>query len=276
MQDRWSVGIPGMVRRAALFPAVDLPDLPLGHPSRRVAVGGLTVELPAGLPMGDVFPEQLEGSEVERVVASVRRFLRGEGREKGVWFVPEAASPGDLAERLRRLGMTPDDEPPGEPRAAALIAVEPPPPGPPELVARRVESLEELLAGQLIAADAFHLDEEMRRAFEQRAERLWPFMSAAGALATFVVSLDGRIIASGEAHFGETAVVLAGAGTRSDQRGRGAYRALVRARWDAAVARGTPVLTVSAGAMSRPILERLGFSVAGWIDCLVDDLSAEG
>src|SRR5436190_6485040 len=196
MQDRWSVGIPEMVRRAALFPAVDLPDLPLGHPSRRVAVGGLTVELPAGLPMGDVFPEQLEGSEVERVVASVRRYLRGEGREKGVWFVPEAASPGDLAERLRRLGMRPDDEPPGEPRAAALVAVEPPPAGPPELLVRRVDSFEEFLAGELVAADAFQVDEKMRRAFEDRAERLWPFMSADGASAAFVAILDEQIIAS--------------------------------------------------------------------------------
>ena len=42
-------------------------------------------------------------------------------------------------------------------------------------------------------------------------------------------------------------------------RGRGAYRAVVRARWDAAVARGTPALAVGAGPMSRPILERLGF-----------------
>ena len=40
---------------------------------------------------------------------------------------------------------------------------------------------------------------------------------------------------------------------------RGAYRAVVRARWDEAVRRGTPALAVGAGQMSRPILERLGF-----------------
>ena len=53
--------------------------------------------------------------------------------------------------------------------------------------------------------------------------------------------------------------------------GLGAYRALVRARWEAAAARGTPVLTVGAGAMSRPILERLGFSIVGWADNLLDE-----
>jgi GNAT superfamily N-acetyltransferase len=239
-----------------------------------VAVAGVTVELPTGLPMGDVFPEQLEGSEVERVVGAVRRFLRGEGRETGVWFVPEAASPGDLAERLRRLGMRPDDGPLGAPRAAALVAVEPPPAGPPELVARRVESFEEFLAGELVAADAFQVDEKMRRAFEDRAQRLWPFTSADGAVAAFVAVLDEQIVASAGAHFGQTAAHLTGAGTRPDQRGRGAYRALVRARWDTAVERGTPILTVSAGAMSRPILEHLGFAIVGWIDCLLDDLSS--
>jgi len=64
----------------------------------------------------------------------------------------------------------------------------------------------------------------------------------------------------------------AGGGTRPEHRGRGAYRALVRARWDAAVERGTPILTVGAGAMSRPILERLGFTIVGWEDCLLDPL----
>ena len=48
-------------------------------------------------------------------------------------------------------------------------------------------------------------------------------------------------------------------GTSPAARGQGAYRALVRARWDEAVQVGQPALVVHAGAMSRPILERLGF-----------------
>jgi hypothetical protein len=44
----------------------------------------------------------------------------------------------------------------------------------------------------------------------------------------------------------------------------------VRARWETAVERGTPALTVGAGAMSGPILERLGFERVGRIDCLLD------
>jgi hypothetical protein len=47
----------------------------------------------------------------------------------------------------------------------------------------------------------------------------------------------------------------------------------VRARWDAAVAHDTHALTVTAGRLSRPILERLGFVTVGWVDCLLDHLA---
>jgi hypothetical protein len=53
-------------------------------------------------------------------------------------------------------------------------------------------------------------------------------------------------------------------------RGRGIYRALVRARWDEAVRRGTPALVVQAGRMSKPILERLGFETVCEMHALVD------
>jgi hypothetical protein len=50
------------------------------------------------------------------------------------------------------------------------------------------------------------------------------------------------------------------------------YRSLVRARWDYAVERGTPALTVQAGRMSRPILERLGFELITPVRVYVDKL----
>ena len=263
------------VRRAALFPEFDLPDLPPEHPNRRVSVAGVFVRLLAGLPIALVSLERIEESRVEQVVDEVRRLLHAEGREKGLWFVPEAASPSDLAARLRRLGMRTNDFPGAEAREALMVAIEAPPAGPPAVVARRTANFEEFLAAQLLTADAFAMDDAMRRAFHARAERLWPFQSADGDGAMFVALIDGKVVAFAGAHFGRTAVYLSGGGTRPDQRGRGAYRALVRARWDAAVERGIPVLTVGAGEMSRPILERLGFSIVGWADCLLDDLASE-
>jgi GNAT superfamily N-acetyltransferase len=53
---------------------------------------------------------------------------------------------------------------------------------------------------------------------------------------------------------------LFGGSTLSEHRGRGAYRALLAARLDEAAARGAEYALVDAGPMSRPILERLGFS----------------
>ncbi|MFJ2210963.1 GNAT family N-acetyltransferase [Streptomyces sp. NPDC101062] len=54
---------------------------------------------------------------------------------------------------------------------------------------------------------------------------------------------------------------LWGGGTTEEWRGKGIYRALVTYRARIAAARGYPYLQVDATDMSRPILERLGFTV---------------
>ena len=51
---------------------------------------------------------------------------------------------------------------------------------------------------------------------------------------------------------------------------RGAYRALVHARWRDAVAAGRPLLVTQSEPMSQPILLRLGFEVVGQIMILLD------
>ena len=268
------ITLPEAIKRAALFPEFDLPDLPPEHPTRRVPVAGTLVRLPVGLPVALVSLERLEESRVEHAVEEVRKLLRAERRENGIWLVPEAAFPSDLAERLRRLGMRANDFPGVEAREAMMVAIEAPPSGPPDVVARRAASFEEFSAGLAITADAFAMDETLRRAFDERAQRLWSAAAPDGVNAVFVALIDGEVVSFAIAQFGTTAVYLGGGGTRPDRRGRGAYTALVRARWDAAVERGTPALTVGAGAMSRPILERLGFSIVGWADCLLDEVSA--
>jgi predicted acetyltransferase len=59
--------------------------------------------------------------------------------------------------------------------------------------------------------------------------------------------------------------------TLPDARGRGAYRALLRARWDEAVRRATPALVLHAEDASRRVLERIGFERAGNVVELVSD-----
>jgi GNAT superfamily N-acetyltransferase len=86
----------------------------------------------------------------------------------------------------------------------------------------------------------------------------------------FAAFVDGRVVAAGGIQFTPYGAYLAGGSTHPDYRGRGCYRALVRARWNAAVTRGTPLLAVQAGAMSKPILERLGFRQIATVHALVD------
>jgi predicted N-acetyltransferase YhbS len=84
--------------------------------------------------------------------------------------------------------------------------------------------------------------------------------------------IDGRIAGIGRAVDFDAGVALMGGAVLPELRGRGAYRALVRARWDHAVARGTPLLVVQAGAMSAPVLGRLGFVPHATLKLYVDRL----
>jgi GNAT superfamily N-acetyltransferase len=87
----------------------------------------------------------------------------------------------------------------------------------------------------------------------------------------FVALVDGRVVGSAGASYTDAGLYLGGGNVAKAARGRGVYRALVRARWDVAVARGTPALVVQAGQMSRPILERLGFRTVCTIRLFGDD-----
>jgi hypothetical protein len=81
-----------------------------------------------------------------------------------------------------------------------------------------------------------------------------------GVPVSFLARLDGRPAATAMSIPSPRGVFLIGGCTAEWARGRGLYRALVRARWDDAVRRGTPALVTHAKPdTSLPILERLGF-----------------
>jgi GNAT superfamily N-acetyltransferase len=86
----------------------------------------------------------------------------------------------------------------------------------------------------------------------------------------YLAYVDGEPVARASGSFSEHGVALFGGSTLPEARGRGAYRALVAARWRDAVARGTPVLVTQASPMSRPILQRLGFREVCEIRILLD------
>ena len=93
------------------------------------------------------------------------------------------------------------------------------------------------------------------------------------SLRQFVARVDHQIVATALAVVGDGALNLFAGAVVPEARGRGLYRALVRARWELAVQIGRSALTVQAGRMSRPIVERLGFEPVASVRNYVDKLS---
>ena len=89
-----------------------------------------------------------------------------------------------------------------------------------------------------------------------------------------VAEIDGKIVGSAFGAFGGAGINLFGGSVLEEARGRGIYRAMTFARWDMAVERGTPALTVQAGKMSMPICEHLGFELVDRARIFVDELAS--
>lgn len=77
----------------------------------------------------------------------------------------------------------------------------------------------------------------------------------------YAAKQDGRTVGCGVLRFGERMTFggLFAGSTMPSARGRGVYRGMVSCRAEAARELGAEFLYTEAGAMSRPILERLGF-----------------
>jgi GNAT superfamily N-acetyltransferase len=125
---------------------------------------------------------------------------------------------------------------------------------------RRIESFGDYLLGLEIALSAEQYTDEARA--HRRAEAKESYERRKGGPSMeWLASMDGEPVAHARAFPGPRGLLLDGGATLPSARGRGAYRALIGARWEEAVARGTPALVVQAQETSRPILERCGFEV---------------
>ena len=197
---------------------------------------------------------RLSAAEVEAVREEIHGHVRAKGRTSCSWEVGSNATPDDLVDRLHALGLE-DQE-----LAIGMVLTEPPAQSDPNVAVRRAETPDELLAAARIAASAFGGPEPSEPPPPDPHN------------VVYLAYVDEAPVARASASFSEHGVTLFGGATLPEARGRGAYRALVAARWDDAVARGTPALVTQAGAMSRPILVRLGFREVCEIRILVDRL----
>jgi GNAT superfamily N-acetyltransferase len=213
---------------------------------------------------------RLDADALEETVAEIRSLVRSRGRRSCSWEIADSATPVGLVDWLLAHGCE-RDAPDG---VATGMVLEHPPAGEPDpgVEVRRVETLDDLLEAARIGGAAFGMPPEVLAETVAETARTWdPGDDRRRAYLAFV---DGRPVARATASFTEHGALLFGGATLADARGRGAYRALVRARWEDAAARGTPVVVTHAGARSQPILARLGFRSLSRIDILVDHLAA--
>ena len=234
---------------------------PLAPGDERIESGRYTLYLGAGSTWNTVQRQRFPLEEVDDVLAEVRAALRARGRTQTQWEVGSSAPPG-LLDALLERGLVPDKDP----YAVALVLTHEPPAIAPIFTARQVETLEELEAAARVQWEAFEATpEEIEEARRLLSDRFRDSPNLRHA-----VWLEGEIVCTGTASPTEHGLLLYGGATAAHARGRGAYRALIRARWDDAVARGTPALITQGGSMSRPILERLGFERVGEVHMLLD------
>ena len=177
-----------------------------------------------------------------------------------------AAQPTGLVDLLLERGLIHDKDP----YAVALVLTREPPAPQSGLVARRVETFDEFVAACEVQWEAFESSPEEIAEARALLEDRW----RESVILRHAVWLDGELVCTGTAAPTAHGLLLYGGATSPHARGRGAYRALLRARWDEAVTRATPVLITQGGSMSRPILERLGFERVGEVHMLLDEFGA--
>jgi hypothetical protein len=237
---------------------------PLAPGDERIETDRYTLCVGAGSTWNTVQRQRFPLEEVDEVLAEVRGTLRARGRTQTQWEIGSSAPPG-LVDALVERGLAPDKDP----YAVALVLTREPPAIAPIFAARRVETLEELEASARVQWEAF----EATPAEIEDARRLLPERFRDSPHLRHSVWLGDEIVCTGTSTPTEHGLLLYGGATLARARGRGDYRALIRARWDEAVALGTPALITQGGSMSRPILERLGFERVGEVHVLVDTFS---
>ena len=207
--------------------------------------------------------QRLRLDDVDGAVAWAREECVRRGVARCEWWVGWSATPRDLAKQLLGRGLVPDDE------EATLtgMSIDREPPAARHVEVRRIETMEQQLAALEVDWDVWELPEEervKRRSYEH--ERFDPN----GTVHHFAAYEEERPVGFGRAIDMDAGVALMGGAVLAAARGRGVYRALVHARWQHAVARGTPLLVVQAGRMSQPVLAGLGFERHGTIQLFME------
>jgi hypothetical protein len=205
--------------------------------------------------------------EVEQLLMDVRAIA--DVAKRPSWWIGPSARPTGIVEQLKELGVRePEDRVPLV--HALAVAAEPVGFGT-DVEARTVESFDDFVATAELRFDVFDVPPERRAAERAHFAEYFEESQRIGIPVWFMATLEGKVAGSAGAIPSPRGVFLIGGSTARWARGRGVYRALVRARWDYAVARGTPALVTQAQPeTSYPILLHIGFEEVCTIDRLED------
>jgi GNAT superfamily N-acetyltransferase len=213
-------------------------------------------------------------AQVDEMISEVRA-LFGERALPVAWLVDPETEPPDLAARLLGHGIAPD--PHGEESAVMVLPasarIEAPPVDGLE-IRDGLASFENFEAAERSAGEAFG-DEpfDAPSMLDATRRRRYANALAAGNRHLLVVTVNGEPAGSGSITiFPPDGAVMNGGAVRPKFRALGVYRALVAARLELVRAAGAAGVVVWGGAMSRPILERLGFETVSWRRFYIQEL----
>ena len=240
---------------------------PLSPGTRLVRGGGFT--LVARHERATVERVRLAPRGVAPAVAEARSLARAHGVRDVVWWVGVLSRPAGLGEMLLAEGLVPYVE---EPRLVVLT-IDRPPPAPGGVEVRPVADLAAYREAIAVDWEAWDMPEHALAQRLASSAETWESQRASRRVEHHLAYIDGRPAGFSRLVATDAAGVLMGGAVVPWARGRGAYRALVHARWLASVSRGAPRLVTSAGAMSTPVLERLGFVSIGEVLLLRDPLA---
>jgi hypothetical protein len=206
-----------------------------------------------GAAWATVASPRVEADELDDLISFVHEVVPAD--KDTVWWLGPSSRPENVEELLRRRGFRDDRTP--LLRAVALTRA---PAGATGVEVRRVETLDEFVLARELQWDVFDAPEERRERQRPHLRDEFEETRASANLVVFLASVEGRPAATATAVLADRGVFMIAGSTLPWARGRGCYRALVRARWDLALKRGTPALVTHAvPGTSYPILERLGF-----------------
>ncbi len=178
-------------------------------------------------------------TDLERALTEIDQLVSEAGQV--LWNVGSSATPRTLEDRLRGLGLR-DPDPPMDPRVRRHDPAGEPP-GVDGIDVRRIQTLQEHRAGLEIMLAAATWTDSAAADERARAEETYERRKRRGGY-QWLAWHAGEPVACAFADRTKAGLFLSGAATLPEARGRGCYRALVRARWDEAARLGLPGLAV--------------------------------